>query len=532
VGPTPEQTTSPETKRSDIHGGPSVEGTRAATIGLAMLSCLFLATAPWPAVASSARTAPPNTVSAVVAIDGSKLGAVISRDVIGGESAPEVQNNSSPWQRATFASVPLAFATYGDDFYHWQINALCSQTKGQPPQPSLIDSSLDSFEKYVAQPLRVDVLVHVPLGTNPTCTKGANPDEAAAWVDHENNVMHYGIKYWELGFEPYAPDNGDFLTPPLTENGPEYAKLSKAFSAAMKAKDPSIKVGVAISPGYQNTATETFDATTLAEATYDFIIVSLGPITLPVIPPPDAELIDDGPVSLDAVIAHVRAELAKAGKPNTPIFADDFTSQLGSFEDQQTVSIVDGLYTGEALGEVLENGIAGTVWPTITGPPCNIITPAKGVYGWQNFASDDLFSFVKPAGCTANIPPLGTPYPSGRAYQLAALFARGGNHMLGTTVVNAAPGIRAYGATQGGSGYSAFLFNLNESTAAHALVQLSNVHGTAFAATSTTYGRAQYDRSRNGVWSPPLVQKLGTVGRSFDVTLPEWSMTVIQLVRT
>ncbi len=502
-----------------------ISGGRA--LGL-MAGFLGLAVAP----ASAAPAAAPNTASVVIAVDGSKLGAVISRDVIGGESAPQVQNNSSAWQRATYASVPLAFATYGDDFYHWQINASCTHTKGQPPQASPIDSSLDSFEQYVAQPLHVDVLVHVPLGTNPTCTNGANPDEAAAWVDHENNVMHFGIKYWELGFEPYAPDNGDFRTPPLTENGPEYAKLSKAFSAAMKAKDPSIKVGVAISPGYQDTSTETFDATTLAQASYDFIIVSLGPITLPVIPPPDAELIDEGPSSLDATIEHVKAELAKAGKPNTPIFADDFTSQLGSFEDQQTVSIVDGLYTGEALADVLQRGISGTVWPTITGPSCDSITPVKGVYGWQTFATNDLFSIGKPPGCPANIPPLTTLYPSARAYQLAALFARGGSRMLGASVLGAAPDIRAYAATQGGSGYAAFLFNLDASASTRAVLQLSNVTGTTFGATSTTYGRAQYDQSRYGIWSPPLVQKLGTVGRSFGVTLPAWSMTVVQLVRT
>jgi hypothetical protein len=44
-----------------------------------------------------------------------------------------------------------------------------------------------------------------------------------------------------------------------------------------------------------------------------------------------------------------------------------------------------------------------------------------------------------------------------------------------------------------------------------------------------TYGKAQYDNSKNNVWTPPVSQNLGTANGSATVTLPPWSMTVLTL---
>ena len=57
---------------------------------------------------------------------------------------------------------------------------------------------------------------------------------AAAWVRYANKVKKYGVKYWEIGNENWNNDNG---TPE------EMARMVTALSHAMKAVDPTTKIG-------------------------------------------------------------------------------------------------------------------------------------------------------------------------------------------------------------------------------------------------------------------------------------------------
>ncbi len=70
---------------------------------------------------------------------------------------------------------------------------------------------------------------------------GPGLDEAVAnavdWVRYCNVEKGYGIKYWEIGNETYLSDEWTSTT------AEEYAEGVIAFSQAMKAVDPSIKIG-------------------------------------------------------------------------------------------------------------------------------------------------------------------------------------------------------------------------------------------------------------------------------------------------
>ena len=479
------------------------------------------------------------TIAPGISVDASQVGAVISQDMIGGEAVGQTQDNTQPWLKNALASIPVKMVTYGDDYYHWQTNASCigysspsASTIGQPPVSAPTNATLDAFEQNIAQPLNLDVLVHVPLGTNPTCTAAASASEAAAWVAHENTVMGYHIKYWQLGLYPFAPDNGDYANPPLTENGQEYSQISASFSAAMKAQDPSIEVGVAISPGFPDPPTESFDTTVLANATYDFIIVPMAPQDYGS-NHDDNWLLNTAPTVMDNEIAHVKSELAAVGRSNVPIFLDDTSAEVGQ-GNQQPMSIVTALFAGQALGEELKNGTAGTAWPAFTGGPCNSpFTQSTSVYGWQNFASDNLFSLGLPSGACPGTPniPEGTIYPAGRAYQLAAEFVKnGGGHILSASVAASLSSVRAYAATQGG-GYALMLFNLAENNTVSTTVALSSALKSTFTASAQTYGKAEYDQTKNNVWVGASTNSSvpSGVGTSFSITLPPWSMTVVTL---
>jgi Cellulose binding domain/Fibronectin type III domain len=124
------------------------------------------------------------------------------------------------------------------DIYHWKDNT----APGGYVAP---DTDFDTFMGSVrAAGAQADVIANYGTGT---------AQEAADWVQYANKTKHYGVKYWEIGNENYgnghygssweADDHAD-KSPTAYANGlVEYAK-------AMKAVDPTIKIGAVLTtPG-------------------------------------------------------------------------------------------------------------------------------------------------------------------------------------------------------------------------------------------------------------------------------------------
>ncbi|HEY0866411.1 MAG TPA: hypothetical protein VGE01_03475 [Fimbriimonas sp.] len=145
------------------------------------------------------------------------------------------------------------------DLYQWKTH---SATKGMEAniQPGKdFDSFMGLCRKSGTTPL-----ITVNYGSNPDGTGGAEPAYAAEWVRYANKTKGYGVKYWEIGNEVYgngfyngkgwevdlhSPESGERLKNPLL--GPtEYGRNVSRFSKAMKAEDPTVKVGaVMTTPG-------------------------------------------------------------------------------------------------------------------------------------------------------------------------------------------------------------------------------------------------------------------------------------------
>jgi hypothetical protein len=90
---------------------------------------------------------------------------------------------------------------------------------------------------------------------------------AAVLVQDLNVKRKYNIKYWELGNEIYAW--GDGYLPNTT-----YADKIREFSQAMKAKDPSIKVGATLLIGFSDWDIEVIKR---AASYFDFVIFHFYP---------------------------------------------------------------------------------------------------------------------------------------------------------------------------------------------------------------------------------------------------------------
>src|SRR5258708_5387321 len=111
------------------------------------------------------------------------------------------------------------------DTYHWQSGKSGTTTWA---------TTFDAFAS-VAVPLGAQVFVTVNYGSG-------TAQEAADWVTYSNVTKPYGFKYWEIGNECYGSWEND--THGQQWDPYTYALQVKDYAAAMKAVDPTIKIGV------------------------------------------------------------------------------------------------------------------------------------------------------------------------------------------------------------------------------------------------------------------------------------------------
>jgi alpha-L-arabinofuranosidase len=421
------------------------------------------------------------------------------------------------------------------DQYHWQNHTMCpSGGPGTPSGAYQANSTFDNFMTKIVIPGSYQTALTVNYGSNAACNGGGDPAEAAAWVAHakQQGYSQY-IRYWTVGNE----ENGGWeydLHNPAHDPATYAAALSGAsgYYQQMKAADPSAQIGAFVlgGAGYNN-----WDATVLSHAQYDYVEFhwyAQAPGN-----ESDSWLLTQGPQALTSTIATLRQELQTAGKSaSTPIMLGEVNS-VAFNPGKQTMSIVNALFTGMLLGEVLNDNVSLVTWWFGAGgnQGCNH-NNSSSLYGWQNFGGYDLVAAGAAFNwnyCTNNngpkIVPEGAIFPSGSAYAMALQFAKPGNSMLAVSVASSLSNVRAYAASNG-SGYALMLFNLSETGTATVSVSVKNAAASSLVASTVTYGKQQYDDSQNNIWSGPVSATIGTVQSSgLSVTLPAWSMTVLML---
>jgi len=474
------------------------------------------------APAATSSTSPSSgPTNPIVTINTAVAGATIAADAIGTNMAiwyDFTQPGVTAQTEALGAHMVRWPGGSGSDQYHWQTGTGCN---GQYVAPN---TSFDNFVADIVKPAKLDVAITLNYGSNATCTGGADPNEAAAWVAHAKALGLTGL-HWTVGNEVYGSWEYDLHAKP--HDPATYAGAvagASGYYQLIKAQDSTANVGVVVTGN--NT---TWDAIVLANAPYDFVELhyyAQNPGN-----ENDTNLLTQGPAQLTALIKSVQSALATAGKPNTPIYLGEFNS-VSSNPGKQSVSIVNGLYAGMALGEVLNAGLPMATWWQGIGAGCSTGgNNATSLYGWQNFGSYGQMAdtWPNPYGC-AGAPsiPQGTLMPSGQAMALVSQFAIAGNHMLPIAIPSTLPLVRGYAATQG-SGYSVLLVNLDQNNPATVTLQLQGATQTQFSVSTISYGKAQYDTSQSNVWTPPVTSALGNTNATPSITLPAWSLTVVQL---
>jgi len=512
--------------------GEITPGNLAATSGTPVSVSPTVTTTYTLTVTNSAGTAITQTATVTlqtsVTVDESSSGPAVTDQLLGMNMAAwydAVTNDTgivNAYEAAGIKAVRWPGGSWSDA-YNWETNTECGGYASS-------DDTFTNFVNDLVIPAGLDVALTADYGTGENCTGYGDPAEAAAWV---TNALSLGItvSHMTVGNEEYGSWETD--NHPLKNNAATYAAAtagSSGYYALIKAASPSTQVGVSVNPGNS----PAWDPTVLADAPYDFVEYHYYPET------PGSEsdtfLVQQAAQELTANINTIKSELKTAGKPNTPIYVGEIGGPYSN-PGKQSWSITQGLYAGQVLGEMMNDGVTRLTWWIGFGN-CNGTSgnDSSLLYGWQDFGAYNVFSDgPSDSGCP-NAGPIGTMSPTARAFQLFSNVAVNGESVLTATVAGDTTDVVAYAATHSG-GTALVLFNRNETVSEPVLVTLSGLT-SASAVSVETYDKAIYDLSGSptgvfpdplgtNTWAAPTTTNLGAQTLPLTLSLAPWSMNVV-----
>jgi hypothetical protein len=325
-------------------------------------------------------------------------------------NVPQVQNLL---QSAGVQMLRYPGGSYGD-IYNWQTN---TAPGGYVAPGTDFDSFMGTVKKIGAQPM---LIANYGTGT---------PQEAAAWVEYANVTKGYGDKYWEIGNEIYG--NGyygaDWEADNHASKSPAtYAQNIIQYATAMKAVDPTIKIGAVLTlPGnWPDSVVASGDSgdwnkvvLSTAGSAIDFVIVHLYPSSgmgASVLNVPD---------QVSGELAQLRQEINQYAGANGPNIQVAMT-ETDSNNDMDTQP--GALYAADTYMTSLENGVFTVdYWDTHNGPSAISTAPDAAT----DFGDEGLLSSGTCVGTTCE-PALNTPFPPYYAISMLSKLGLPGDTMV------------------------------------------------------------------------------------------------------
>ena len=399
-------------------------------------------------------------------------------------SAPAVANSGATAIRYPGGS----FA----DIYHWQTGTACNGGYVAP------GTDFDTFMNNLVNPAGAKAIITCNYGSDPTCSTGASPSEAAAWVQYANVTKGYGIKYWEIGNEQagngYYGSSFQWEEDLHSDKSPmAYGQNAAAFSSAMKAYDPTIKIGVGvIKPGAwpDTDASHPYNKCVLTNcaSAVDFVILHWYP---------------DGP-----------AAQSLQSPTQIPGVASSMRSEINSYVGARASSV-----------EIL---ITETGPYTNTGPAAALFTSDTYLAwienGIQNVDFQELHQGFLAEGISgvADHAPIWGAYGCRMARNLASVGDTFVTASSGTTMV----GVHAVKKTNGH--YGVMLINRDPTNSYTITV---NASGATLASSGTRYdfGAANFGSSIYPSSGPTQSTITGIGSSSFSITVPAYTMSVVDI---
>ncbi len=268
------------------------------------------------------------------------------------------------------------------------------------------------------------------------------PAAAAAYVTYANVTKGYGFKYWEIGNECYGTWENDLQSNP--HDPYTYGTRAAQYITAMKAADPTIKVGVvadASEDSYANGYTAhpaTNPRTSVAHNGWTPVMLATMKAA-GVLPDfliyhryeqnqgseSDSVLLQDAltwPQDAATLRGILTDYLGTAGAGIELLVTENNSVSTGP--GKQSVSLVNGLYYADSTANLMQTEFNALTWWDFhngqsTTAPINL---SSSLYGWRMYGDYGV-----------EYQPTGDRYPTFYVAKLLTHFARGGDTVIKST---------------------------------------------------------------------------------------------------
>jgi hypothetical protein len=278
------------------------------------------------------------------------------------------------------------------------------------------------------------------------------PQEAADWVRYANIEKGYGVKYWEIGNEGYG--NGHYGSAWEADDHPDkspagYANLVRDYAVAMKAVDPTIKVGAVLTtPGeWPDGITAAGDAGTWNQV----VLSTAGPLV-------DFGIVhwypggESGPEVLPktnritAAVRLVREQARRYAGTDLPIAMTELNTSYGRNTQP------GALFAADAYATLMANGVFTVDWWNVH----NGVERVSTIGGQPDFHDFGLLSSGTCDGSACQ-PALNTPFAPYHALAMLSRFAGAGDQVVGASTSD--PLVKVHAARRADGGLAVLLIN-------------------------------------------------------------------------
>ncbi|MEV5560365.1 cellulose binding domain-containing protein [Nonomuraea wenchangensis] len=465
----------------------------------AVLLALTVLNAPPARAEPSATAADPSPVA--VTVNARAALATVPETGIGTNHAIWDSNLGTDATADTLKAAGVKLLRYPggsySDIYHWE-------THTAPGGYVAPNTDFDTFMRGVRR-TGAQAMVTANYGTGTAA-------EAAAWVRQANVTKGYGIKYWEIGNENYG--NGHYgsaweADDHADKSPAEYARHVVAYADAMKAVDPTIKIGAVLTTpanwpdaivGEGDDGSWNKVVLSAAGSKIDFVILHWYPGAL------------DRAGHVPDMIRLTREQLAKyagAGADRIGIAMTEFNTGTSS---NGTNTQPGALAAADAYATLLANGVFTVDWWNVH----NGIGTVTEVEGHTDYGD---FGLLSSGTCTADgsvcEPALNTPFAPYYALQMVSKFARPGDQFVRAATDQ--PKVTAHAARRPNGDLAVMLVNTSSDTSYPVTIGYAGYRPASGAPTVLTH--------TNGATAITTA----TSGTATAQTLPPLSLTTLVL---
>jgi titin len=405
------------------------------------------------------------------------------------------------------------------DDYHWYSNKSVSDNITWATSPA-------NFA-HIATNLGARVFITANYGSG-------TPAEAAGWVGNSNVTNKFGYKYWEIGNEEYGSWELDYNTnaPYMAHDPWTYAMRFKDYYTAMKAVDPTIKIGMMAVPGednYANNYTHSAVNPRTGQTHYGWTPVLLSTLqSLGVTPDfvvhhfyPEYQSDNDAYLlqaaanwAVDAADLRQQINDYLGGDgTNVELVCTENNADSGS-QGRQSTSLVDGLYLADSISQLMKTEFNSFVWWDLRNGQDASGDFNASLYGWRTYGDLGIM-----AGTTLR-------YPAFYAMKLMQNFVQPGDSVL--DIPNSNPLLSAYAARRISGAVSLLVINKDPANAITEPVSLAGVVPND-TATILSYGIPQDEATRtNGTAAAQDIatNSFTAASTNFTYAFPPYSLTL------